>query len=153
MSSFSSQLERAKSESVLQLLFKAARLWNERALAVASKTSGITLRASHTAVFPHVDLEGTRLTVLASRLGISKQAVGQLVEELVGMGVLERTVDASDARARLVRFTARGRKALMQGLSILKTLEDDVERVIGAKDLGRLHQNLADMVARAEVHP
>lgn len=150
MSSFPSQLERAKSESVLQLLFRAARLWNERALAVASKNSGITLRASHTAIFPHLDLEGTRLTVLASRLGISKQAVGQLVEELEGMGVLERTVDESDARARLVRFTPRGRKALMQGLSILKSLEDDVERVIGAKDLGRLHQNLVDMVARAE---
>jgi len=153
MSSFPSQLERAKSASLLQLLFKAARLWNERAVAVVSKTSGITLRASHTALFPHIDLEGTRLTVLASRLGISKQAVGQLVGELEEMGVLERTLDESDARARLVCFTPKGKKALMHGLSILKGLEDEVQEVIGANDLGRLHQNLADMVAWAESQP
>lgn len=153
MSLFTSQLERAKSASVLQLLFKAARLWNERALAVASKNSGITLRASHTALFPHIDLEGTRLTVLAARLGISKQAVGQLVEELESIGVLERTADETDARARLVRFTPKGKKALMHGLSILKALEDDLQQVIGTRDVGRLHQNLADMVAWAESQP
>ncbi|MEO2006862.1 MAG: hypothetical protein ABGY41_22515, partial [Candidatus Poribacteria bacterium] len=37
-------------------------------------------------LFPHIDFEGIRLTVLAARLGISKQAVGQLVGELQSMG-------------------------------------------------------------------
>ena len=44
-------------------------------------------------------LEGTRLTVLAERLGVSTQATRQLVDEREEMGFVERARDPADARA------------------------------------------------------
>ena len=76
-------LEKTKRASVGQLLFKCARLLNERAIArVNQKLGEPKLRASHTNLFPYIDFKGVRLTELANKLGISKQAVGQVAAEI-----------------------------------------------------------------------
>jgi DNA-binding MarR family transcriptional regulator len=110
------EIEAAKRESVGHLLLKAARLFNERGIARVRAETGADFRAAHTALLPHIDFAGTRLTELAARVGTSKQAVGELVAELEAMGMLRRTVDPSDARARLVSVTPRGKRALLHGL-------------------------------------
>src|SRR5262245_46388557 len=121
--------ERRKFESyrdgaTLPLLFKAARLCNERALArAASDRVRPPVRTAHTTLFPHLDFEGIRLTELAARVGTTKQAVGQLVDDLVALGMVERIGDPEDKRAKRVRFSRRGYAALMQGLGVLHELE------------------------------
>jgi DNA-binding MarR family transcriptional regulator len=139
-------LESAKRASVGQLLFKCARLLNEEALGrVRTRAGAPALRPSHTTLFPHIDLEGTRLTTLAVRLGITKQGVGQLVQDLERLGVVERTPDPSDGRAKLVRFTARGRRGLMHGLGVLRELEDELGGSVGRKRMQILHGILLDL--------
>src|SRR5690348_8146364 len=128
---FRTQLETEKRGSTLQVLFKVARLLDERALARLSSLRGQRLRRSHTQLLPHIDLEGTRMSELAERLGVSKQAVTQLVDELESFGVVERVPDPEDARARRVRFTARGRAGFFEGLSTLRELERELGRAIG----------------------
>ena len=67
--------EARKRASVAQLLFKCARLVNERAIETANDLPhAIPLRRSHTNLFPHLDFEGVRITELARRLDVSKQA-------------------------------------------------------------------------------
>lgn len=149
-SSFSDKLESRKSESTLQLLFKAARLLNETALGRVRVKSGLAVRPSHTALFPHIDLAGTRLTDLADRLGVTKQAAGQLVQELEGMGVLERAPDPTDGRAKLVRWSARGKRGLLAGLDVLQTLEAELAAAIGARRVQDLHDTLARLLAHLE---
>src|SRR5215510_8733281 len=105
---FRQKLEAEKSKRTAQLLLKAARLVNERAIARVRERTGRPVRVAHTTLLPHVDLEGTRLTVLAKRLGVTKQAAGQLVDELEQFGMLERVADPADARAKLVKFSRRG---------------------------------------------
>jgi DNA-binding MarR family transcriptional regulator len=61
---------------------------------------------------------------VAEHAGITKQAMGEVVSDLEGIGYLERISDPSDRRAKLLRLMARGRKAQATGLSIL----DDIER-------------------------
>ncbi len=143
-------LEREKARSTLQLLFKAARLLNERALATVRTRTKRPVRVAHTTLLPHVDLEGTRLTDLAARLGVTKQAAGQLVDELVEMGMLERVPDPADARAKLVRFSKQGRAGLFEGLVVLKELERDVANVIGEGKMKTLHEALTAIVAHEE---
>lgn len=124
---FASELQLRKHESTLQLLFKAARLVDETALErVAARRRGPRLRRSHMALFPHIDLAGTRITELAERLGVSKQAVSQLVDDLEQLGVVSRTPDPDDARARRVVFTERGRAGLLEGLQLLQQLEQEL---------------------------
>lgn len=134
-------LERAKRGSVAQVLMRCGRLINEEGLSRMGQRLGVPLRASHMALFPHIDLEGTRMTVLASRLGVSKQAVGQLVDELESWGILERVVDATDRRARRVCFVG-GAASLISGLEFLGELEGELRASVGQKDWEELHRLL-----------
>jgi DNA-binding MarR family transcriptional regulator len=136
-------LERAMQKSVGQLLFKCARLLNERAITEVNREAGApVLRPSHTNLFPHLDFEGVRLTELARRLGVTKQAVGQLVAELEEMGVVEYKPDPDDGRAKRVRFSARGLEAVRHGLGVLRRLEDELQRKIGKAKMGALRDAL-----------
>ncbi len=144
------KLEREKAQRTVQLLFKAARLLNERALARVQRRTDARVRVAHTALFPHVDLDGTRLTELAKRLGMTKQAAGQLVDELVEMGVLERVPDPADARAKLVRFSKKGRRGLLEGLEILRGIEDEMRELVGEANMRAMHDALAAIIASVE---
>lgn len=144
---YADKLESEKARSTLQLLFKAARLLNERAIAEVRSRTKRPVRVAHTTLLPHVDLAGTRLTDLARRLNVSKQAAGQLVDELVEMGMLERVADPADARAKLVRFSKAGKAALFDGLAVLNELEVEVAAVIGDAKMRTLHDALTAIVA------
>ena len=148
---FREALEAEKRASVAQLLFKCARLVNERALVRVRERRGIEIRAAQTALFPHIDVtRGSRLTDLAQALGISKQAVGQLVDELSDMGMLERRPDPEDGRAKRVCYTSLGRQGIFDGLAILREEERSMERAIGAEHFSQLHAALIALEAVLE---
>jgi DNA-binding MarR family transcriptional regulator len=138
------EIEARKQQSFAQLLFRCARLTNELAVSRVRETTGQDLRTAHTNLFPHIDLEGTRLTEIARRAGISKQAVGQLVDELVEMGALERVPDPTDGRAKLIRFhqPPDGPHAIMAGLATLMALERELAEAMGADHARNLHAAL-----------
>ena len=145
------KLEKKKRASVGQLLFKCARLLNEQAMARVNREAGEpVIRASHTQLFPHIDFRGVRLSELARRIGVTKQAVGQLVAELADMGVVELCADPSDGRAKLVRFTPKGARAIEHGLGVLSELEQDLERKIGRRHMRALHRALLAAEAALE---
>ena len=148
---FAERLARAKAESVAQLLFKCARLVNEEAVArLGPPGEGPRMRPAHTSVFPHIDLDGTRLTELARRLGISKQAVGQLVDELEQMDVLERVPDPRDGRAKLIKFANRPGSSLLDGLAHLRRFEAELAEAVGSERMAALHDGLSALLAVLE---
>jgi len=149
------ELAAKKLASPAQLLFRgpprpgsrAARSLDRQALRRVEAKTGLVLRPAHTALFPHVDLEGTRPTELARRLGVSKQAVHPLVEELVAMGVFERAPDPRDARATLVRWSNPRGRSLLDGLAALGELERELAAVLGARRLRELGATLRELDA------
>lgn len=148
---FAAKLEREKAASVAQLLFKCARLLNEQAVGrIESPPGAPRLRPAHTSVFPHVDLDGVRLTELARRMGISKQAVGQLVDELEAMGALERIPDPTDGRAKLIRFSREPGASVLDGLAALRGFEAELEDALGARRMRSLHRDLSALLTALE---
>lgn len=145
-------IEAAKHASTSQLLFRAARLVNDRGVARLRDASGQDVRAAHTHLFPHIDLQGTRLTVLARRMGISKQAVGQLVDELTGMGLLERVPDPADGRAKLIRFAATpdGEHGILAGLRVLGAVDAELEAQLGGARWRGLRDGLVALLHHLE---
>jgi DNA-binding MarR family transcriptional regulator len=131
MGRYEDELEAAKRASTLELLFKCARLANEAAL--ARVPGGAVVRPAHTTLFPHIDLHGTRLTELARRVGISKQAVGQLVDDLEALGMVRREPDPDDGRAKRVVWTERGRQGLLEGLATLQAFEKELAAACGVR--------------------
>ena len=83
---------------------------------------------------------------MAAKAGITKQAVGQLVDELEAMGYVQRVPDPTDARARLVVYTDRGRAAMFEGLAALARVEARVADAI--PDVDALRATLAAIIAR-----
>lgn len=142
--SFSEKLEAAKRGSVAHLLFKCARVLNERAIAAFPMTGvGPKPGASHLALFPHIALQGgTRATTLATKVGITKQAIGQLVDDLEAMGVVERIPDPEDGRAKRVCFTEAGRTSMLEGLAHLKRVERQLACALGQETIDALHEAL-----------
>nr|WP_237351639.1 MarR family transcriptional regulator [Rhizobium sp. ACO-34A] len=86
----------------------AVRRFEARVLAVMSETGHSETRIAHVNLTRNLDIGGTRLTELARRAEMSKQAMGELVEQCAQMGLVERSDDPSDRRARLVTFTPAG---------------------------------------------
>ena len=122
---FRARLDEAKQASLAHLLVRAARLVNEAGLRRVQEDARFeSARSAHLSVFPHLDLDGTRVTELARRMGITKQAVSQLIDDLEGLGMVERRPDPDDRRAKRVVFTNEGRAMMLFGLSVLRSIDD-----------------------------
>src|SRR6478735_7676241 len=77
-------------------------------LALSNLAARAQVIAAHIHITRHLELNGSRLTELADRAGMSKQAMGDLVDQCEAWGLVTRAPDPRDARARLVQFTAAG---------------------------------------------
>jgi DNA-binding MarR family transcriptional regulator len=140
--------EARKRANVMQVLLKCARLINEKAIERVNEQAGQAMfRQSLANLLPHIALEGTRTTELARKVGISKQAVSKLVGEFVAQGVLEMLPDPTDGRARLVRFTPFGLKAIDHGLSVLAGIEQELGEQLGAEKMQALHTLLLSLLS------
>src|SRR5215831_11690550 len=96
----------------------------ERALAVeledGLRTAGYhDLRAAHAQVFFAIEFEGSRLTDLAARAGMTKQAMGELVRYLEQHDYLDVEPDSRDRRAKVIRPTERGWSAHEVSIALL----------------------------------
>jgi DNA-binding MarR family transcriptional regulator len=70
------------------------------------------LEPAHLNVFQYPGPQGTRPTDLATRLGISKQALNYLLRELERLDYLERRADPDDLRSKRIALTTRGTAAI-----------------------------------------
>ena len=104
--------------------------------------AGHRVRPAHSAVFVNIDSEGTRLTELADRARMTPQAMGELVDDLVARGYVERTPDPSDRRAKLIVLTDLGYDALQAAFDTIIGIEADLEALLGRNGLLRLRTAL-----------
>ncbi|WP_304639544.1 MarR family winged helix-turn-helix transcriptional regulator [Pseudomonas sp.] len=100
------------------------------------------IRAAHSAVLRHIDPEGTRITVLAERAGMTKQSMGYLVDSLVAGGYLNLMPDPADGRAKLAALTQRGTAAIQTLLEESAACERLLAQRIGEEKLAQLRELL-----------
>ena len=77
-------------------------------LALSNLAARAQVSAAHIHITRHLSLQGDRLTDLAARAGMSKQAMASLVDQCEAWGLVMREADPHDARARRVCFTPTG---------------------------------------------
>src|SRR4051812_21713187 len=93
------------------LLLKLPYVALERHLSARLHALGFgDLRPAHYAVFQSLVPQGSRLTELAERAGMTKQSMGYLVDYLEDHGYLRRVPDPQDQRAQVIRTTAKAKK-------------------------------------------
>jgi DNA-binding MarR family transcriptional regulator len=86
---------------------------------------------------------GSPLREVTVRLGISKQAAGQLVDTLVERGYLDRRPDADDRRRVTITLTKRGRVAATAGRRAVGRVDARLAEQVGADDVARTRRTLA----------
>ena len=100
-----------------RLLGHAMRRFDARVLELMTHNVGVPLAlsnlaqrgqvsAAHIHITRHLPLEGARLTTLAAAAGMSKQAMGDLVDQCDAWGLVVREPDPLAGRGCVVRFAA-----------------------------------------------
>lgn len=132
------------------LLLSAFRALDEE-IGAALRDRGITdLRPGQAAALLLVDRTGTRLTELATRAGITKQAMMQVVDELQSLGCVRRVPDPTDARAKVVRLTARGLRHRAASRKSIQAVDARVRRGLGDRRHDALRATLAELASAEE---
>jgi DNA-binding MarR family transcriptional regulator len=119
----------------------------ERALAIeledGLRAAGYhDLRAAHAQVFVAIDSSGSRLTDLAARAGMTKQAMGELVRYLEQHDYLNVEPDSRDRRAKVIRPTVRGWSAHQTSIALLAESDRRLGERLGDQALRDLRAQL-----------
>jgi DNA-binding MarR family transcriptional regulator len=105
------------------------------------------LRAAHAPVFMAVDPDGSRVTDLAERAAMSKQAVGELIRHLETRGYLVVEQDPADRRAKRVALTDRGWDAVDLGERVIAGYDAWLAAAVGGDQVAQLRATLHRIIA------
>jgi DNA-binding MarR family transcriptional regulator len=87
-----------------------------------------------------------RLSDLARDADVTRQAIQQIVGDLERLGIVESVPDATDGRARLVRYTPYGRAGYERCMAEFDALERETAERLGPRRLNALKAALEDLV-------
>ena len=127
-----------------RLLGHAMRRFDARVLTLMAQNVNVPLAlsnlaargqvsAAHIHITRHLALEGSRLSDLAQSAGMTKQAMGKLVDQCEAWGLVTRQADARDARARIILFTPVGLAWLDAFRTAVTQAEDEFRQAIGVE--------------------
>ncbi len=105
------------------------------------------LRSSQLRLLSMTPTDGMRVTDLAERVGMTKQALGEFANELERQGLLESVRDPADRRVRILRPTRKGLQAVDAGEAVIADLERRWRRRLGARKWDQLRTLLSEAAA------
>jgi DNA-binding MarR family transcriptional regulator len=104
------------------------------------------IRPTHGCVFRFIGEGGMRLTELAAFAGMTKQSVGEIVDDLVALGYVERVPDPADRRAKLIQLTPKGTQARGVGFGLFARIEESWAERYGEERIAELRALLEEIV-------
>jgi DNA-binding MarR family transcriptional regulator len=110
-----------------------------RRVANALARHGFTdYRLTYQSVFQWCRPEGSRLTELASRAGVTKASMGEIIDALVQRGYMERVPDPTDGRALLIRRTERGWEVNRVARQVVEEIQQEWIHALGEEQFTHL---------------
>jgi DNA-binding MarR family transcriptional regulator len=101
------------------------------------------VRQVHLNVLRHLDLTGgTRIIDLAARAGVTKGAMGKLVEDCARLGLVTLESDPADRRAKIVSYSKRGREFVAVTRRAARRIETDFAKLLGPERFAMLRGDL-----------
>jgi DNA-binding MarR family transcriptional regulator len=135
-----------------RLLLGATRAFEHEMLARLAQAGLDMLAPRHLTVLRALDAgAGARASAIARDAGVTRQAVAQVVAELEQLGIVEQAPDATDARAKLVRYTTFGLDGYRRALTVFTELEREHVELLGPTRIAALKQDLRS-ISKIETH-
>jgi len=136
-------VDELRAHSLGRLLHRAFRRYHDAALESVRSKGHPELTLGHSMVLPHIEREGSRLTEIAERAGMTKQSASEVIGTLAELGYVKRAPDPLDRRAQRITFTRKGEQFLLAAHEAKAARELEMDERLGAagaKQLVRLLQ-------------
>lgn len=133
---------------LIALVFRANRALQHDMVREAHARGFEEAKNSYNAVFGTLSTEGARSVELAASAGITRQSMGEVVREMVGLGILEMVPDPDDRRAKLVRYTDKGLAEARSGYEYILEFESRLVAEFGEEyeAARRVLERVADLL-------
>jgi DNA-binding MarR family transcriptional regulator len=109
---------------LIALVDRANRALQSDMVREAHRQGHPEVKYAHNAVFSTLSEPGARATDMAARAGITRQSMGEIIREMVALGILEMRPDPDDRRAKLVTYTESGLTQARRGYQHIIDLEE-----------------------------
>lgn len=134
------------SRALADLLDDCYRAMNGAIIERLAASGHDAIRPAHAKVFEHIGQDGARVVDMAVAAQITKQSMGELVRDLEVAGYVERVPDPADGRAKIVRLTAEGWKAVAIAVEVLDGLHAQLLARLGERRHRVLLNALSDVL-------
>ncbi|WP_422365217.1 MarR family winged helix-turn-helix transcriptional regulator [Pelagibius sp.] len=129
------------------LIWQAAFLWKDAYMAAMQEAGHDWYSKAQSNITAFLDPRGgTPQKRLVERSGLTKQAVQQLVDDLEAAGIVQRVPDPGDKRAKIIRYTDKGKAALRDGTRIKRRIEARMTESLGEAGIKQLRANLSRII-------
>ena len=118
------------------------RWWERRHMELMAEAGYDDLRVAHNAVAAFLPEDGMRLTELAQAAGISKQAMAELVSDLVAKGYAKKVPDPSDGRAKIIIWDERGKASHDVTMKAFTRIEAELMEMVGTQAMSDMRAAL-----------
>jgi DNA-binding MarR family transcriptional regulator len=135
--------DRWRHDNIGRMLNNAVARFESRVLELMSQSGHPQARISQISLTRNLDLGGTRVSELARRAGMTKQAMGELVSQCAALKLVVTHVDPADKRARVVQFTREGLDWLEAFRQAVDRAEREMRDEVGAMAMDVLRGALA----------
>jgi len=126
-------------------LWRAAHDWRNRMRTELAARGYPWHQTAAGEVLAHLGPSGVSQALLTERMGLSKQAVQQLVDQLEAQGVVARAPDPNDGRARRIVLTALGLRDFAERNAVKRLIEQQYRDKLGAEAFAALAAALAQL--------
>ena len=126
------------------LVHRATRALQNHMVGEANRRGHPEIKQAFNAVFATLDAAGSRTIDMADKAGITRQSMGEVVREMVRVGLLEMTTDPTDRRAKLVTYTEKGLARAREGYQHILELEQRFVEQFGSD----AYEQTRDVLAR-----
>lgn len=124
------------------LLFHLGQWIDDRHIATIQETFP-DARRTFNPVFIHLPADGCRLTDLARMANMSKQAMAEIVDEMIALGYLARFPDPKDRRAKVIVRAQKGLDAHRAAMAAFAQIDRDLAARMGKDHLSELRDSLS----------
>lgn len=105
------------------------------------------LKQAHNSVFGTLSSSrGNHTADMAARAGVTRQSMGEVVRDLMDLGIVEMTVDPEDRRRKRVTYTDYGLAVARAGRRHIADLEERLAEEVGEAEYALVRDVLGRIV-------
>lgn len=139
-----------RDQTLYRRLLRASRAEATATLSQIHDRGYHDVSLTDTNLLANLDTDGSTITDLARRAGVTRQAASQQVAALERLGYVARRAAPEDGRVVIVVQTARGRELLHDALAIVDSLEAEYRSLLGQRRFATLLATLGELLEHVD---